>query len=250
MFMFVPFLYSFLEMFNPNTMGASASNLLGVRKFLEYILILFMAYTIFDSYERIRRYVFGLLIMATICAIYGCIQQWHGLFNWELDAIMADPHAYALLFAGGNFRKFSTMSDPAAFGIIMAACSVFFMILSVYEKNVRIRLTFIACTVLMILGMTYSGTRTAYATALAGIVFFILFNIDKPAIRKFGAFMVFVFLVLQFGPFSGVSSIRRFRSTFAGEKDESYKVRVLSRTFHSTLYPQPSHRRGHGYHRL
>ncbi|HZE84777.1 MAG TPA: hypothetical protein VE035_10720, partial [Puia sp.] len=63
------------------------------------------------------------------------------------------------------------------------------------------------------------------------IVFFILFNIDKASIRKFGAFMLLVFLVIQFGPFSGNGTVRRFRSTFAGSKDESYKVRVISRAF-------------------
>src|SRR5882724_11454558 len=33
LFMWLAFFYSLVEMFNPNTMGASASNLLGVRKF-------------------------------------------------------------------------------------------------------------------------------------------------------------------------------------------------------------------------
>lgn len=231
MLMFLTFLYSILEMFNPNTMGASASNWLGIRKFLEFILILFTAYMLLDSYRMIRRYTFIILTFATICAIYGCIQEWHGLFPWELRAIMADPHAYALLFAGGTFRKFSTLYDPAAFGIIMAACSVFFIVLSIYEKNWRTRLITIACTIFMILGMSYSGTRTAYAVILAGIVFFILLNINVPAIQKFGIFMGFVFLALMFGPFSGIGTIRRFRTTFDGAKDESYKVRLINRDF-------------------
>lgn len=229
--MFLTFFYSILEMFNPNTMGVSASNWLGVRKFLEFILILFMAYMLFDNYQKIRRYTFALLLVASGCAIYGCIQQWHGLFDWELAAIMADPHSYALLWAGGDFRKFSTLPDPAAFGIIMAICSVFFMILSVYEKDVRIRLLFITGTIFMLLGMSYSGTRTAYAVALVGIVFFLVLNIDKAAVRKVGAFLLLVFLIIEFGPFSGNATIRRFRSTFVGSKDESYKVRLISRAF-------------------
>ena len=122
MLMFLTFIYGILEMFNPNTMGASASNWLGVRKFLEFILVLFVAYILLDSYQKIRRYTMIVLFVATICAIYGCIQQWFGLAPWELSAIMADPHAYALLWAGGEFRKFSTLPDPAAFGIIMAVC--------------------------------------------------------------------------------------------------------------------------------
>ena len=231
MFMFIPLMFSMVEMFNPYTAGLNAINLMAVRKFLEYVLILFIAYTIFDTYKMVRRYVFCLLTMATICAIYGCIQEWHGLFPWELEAIMSDPHAFALLFVGGTFRKFSTMADPASFGIMMAVCSVFFLVLSVYEKDNRIRLIYIVCTILMILGMTYSGTRTAFATALGGIGFFVLFNMDKPAIRKFGAFMLVVFLALEFGPFSGIAAVRRFRSTFEGSKDESMKVRLIARAW-------------------
>jgi len=231
MFMFIPLFYSMLEMFNPVTAGLNAINLMAIRKFLEYVLILFMAYTIFDSYKMLRRYVFYMLGMATVCALYGCIQEWHGLFPWEMRAIMSDPLAFSLLFIGGTFRKFSTMSDPATFGIVMSACAVFFIILAIHEKNKATRLLFIICIILMILGLTYSGTRTAYATTLGGIGFFILFNIEKPTIQKFAVGLLLLFLVLEFGPFSGVAAIRRFRSTFEGSKDESMNVRLKARAW-------------------
>jgi hypothetical protein len=231
MFMFIPLFYSMMEMFNPVTAGLNAINLMAIRKFLEFVLILFMAYTIFDSYKMLRRYVFYMLGMATVCALYGCIQEWHGLFPWEMRAIMADPLAFRLLFIGGTFRKFSTMSDPATFGIVMSACAVFFIILAINEKNKATRLLFIICIILMILGLTYSGTRTAYATTLGGIGFFILFNINKPAIQKFAVGLALLFLILEFGPFSGVAAVRRFRSTFEGSKDESMNVRLKARAW-------------------
>jgi putative inorganic carbon (HCO3(-)) transporter len=222
--------YGVLEIFNPNA-GLSSSNWLGVRKVIEMILLQFTAYCLFDNYRMIRRYTFAVLIVSTLCAAYGCFQEWHGLAPWELSMIMSDPHTFALLWAGGEFRKFSTLYDPAAFGILMAVCAIFFIILGINEQNRRLRITYFACVIPMILGMGYSGTRTAYAILLAGIVFFILFNIDKPAIRKFGAFMVVVFLAVMFGPFSGNGTIRRFRTTFLGTKDESYKVRIIARAF-------------------
>jgi hypothetical protein len=43
--------------------------------------------------------------------------------------------------------------------------------------------------------------------------------------------LAIVFLALLFGPFSGNGTIRRFRTTFMGTNDESYKVRVVSRAF-------------------
>ncbi|HVU58058.1 MAG TPA: O-antigen ligase family protein [Puia sp.] len=238
--MFLSLLYSMVEMFNPVTAGLNATNIMAVRKFLEYILILFMAYTIFDSYQMLRRYIFYMFGMASVCALYGCIQEWHGLFPWELRAIMANPISYGLLFIGGTFRKFSTMNDPASFGVVMSACSVFFIILAIYEKNKVTRLLFIIGIILMILGLTYSGTRTAYATTLGGIVFFVLFNINKPAIQKFAAVMVLLFLALEFGPFSAFAPVRRFRSTFEGSKDESMNVRLKARTWLKPyLYKHP-----------
>jgi putative inorganic carbon (HCO3(-)) transporter len=224
-------LYGILEMLNPNTMGASASNWLGVRKVTEQLLLLFTAYVLLDNHQKIRRFIFIMLLVTSGSAIYGCIQEWHGLFGWELRNIMADPHAYALLWAGGEFRKFSTFNDPAAFGILMAISCIFFLILSVFEKDRSTKLIFIVPSILMMLAMGYSGTRTAYAIAIAGIAFFILLNIDKPPIQKFAGFMLVIFLALMFGPFSGNGTVRRFRSTFMGEKDESFKVRVISRAF-------------------
>jgi putative inorganic carbon (HCO3(-)) transporter len=225
------FFFDVVEMFNPNSMGASLTSLQGVRKFFEYALILFTVYTLFDSYQRIRKFTFGLLAVAVISALYGCIQEWHGLFDFELQPILADPHAMGLLFENGEFRKFSTMSDPSSFGIVMAVCALFFLILSLNEKKPFYRFLFIGGSVLMLLGMGYSGTRTAYATEVAGITFFILLNIDKPSVQKFGIVCVLTFLALQFGPFSSNSTIRRFRTTFAGTKDESFKVRIISRQF-------------------
>lgn len=222
--------YGFLEILNPNS-TPSSSDWQGARKFLEVVLLLFTAYNLFDNYKIIRRYTFLVLIISTLCGIYGCFQEWHGLAPWELAAIMSDPHSFALLWAGGEFRKFSFLWDPAAFGIIMAVCAVFFIILGINEKKRWLQLTFFVCVIPMILGMGYSGTRTAYAVLLAGIGFFILFNFDKPAIRKFGAFAVVIFLIVMFGPFSGNSTVRRFRSTFMGTKDESYKVRMVARAF-------------------
>lgn len=222
--------YGFLEILNPNS-SPSSSDWQGARKFVEVVLLLFTAYNLFDNYKAIRRYTFGVLIVSTICALYGCFQEWHGMAPWELRAIMSDPHSFALLWAGGEFRKMSFLWDPAAYGIIMAVCSIFFLILAVYEQKLWLRLIYIGCVILMILGMGYSGTRTAYAVLLAGIAFFILFNIDKANIQKFGAVMLFVFLVVMFGPFSGNGTVRRFRSTFLGSKDESYKVRVIARAF-------------------
>jgi hypothetical protein len=222
--------YNAIQVFNPNSM-ASGTDFLAFRKFLGYVIILFTAYTIFDNYQKIRKFIILLFVVSLISALYGCIQEWHGLFSWDLEQIMADPHAMGLLFVGGEFRKFSTMSDPSSFGILMSVCAVFFLILALHEKNKRTRAIFIVGALFMVLGMSFSGTRTAYATVVGAVGFFVCLNFEKKSTRVFGAFAAVMLLVLLFGPGGSNQTIQRFRSTFSGTKDESYKVRVLSRAF-------------------
>lgn len=229
-FIFLTLTYNAVQVFNPNT-SASSADFLAFRKFVGYVFVLFISYSIFDSYKKVVKYIRALFIVSLTSAIYGCIQEWHGLFSWDLEQILSDPHAMGLLFVGGNFRKFSTMSDPSTFGILMAVCASFFLILALYQKNKRQKYILIAGALVMLLGMAYSGTRTANATVVGAIGFFVLLNFEKKSTRIFGFFSLIVLAVLLFGPGESNGTIRRFRSTFSGTKDESYKVRVMSRAF-------------------
>jgi O-antigen ligase/polysaccharide polymerase Wzy-like membrane protein len=222
--------FSAIEIFNPNSMSLD-TNILAFRKFLGYVLLMFISYTVFDSYEKVRRFIIFLFFVITTSAIYGCIQQWHGYFNFEMQLILSDPHGFGLIFINGEFRKYSTMSDPAAFGIIMAAGAVFYLILATQEKDLLYKRLFIAGSIFMVLGMGYSGTRTANAIIVAGLVFFLLLNFDKKSTRIFGLIATLIFLFVLYGPIHGNKTIDRFRTTFVGEEDMSYKVRVLSRKF-------------------
>ncbi len=221
--------YLGIEMFNPQSRSFDGW-FLAFRKFLGGVLLLFTAYTVFDSYERIKRFLTLVFVLCVLAALYGCIQQWHGYFDFEMQLILADEHGFGLIFVEGEFRKYSTMSDPAAFGILMAACSVLFLVLANGEKNVRRKWIMIAGSLLMILSTGYSGTRTAYAIIVAGLAYFILLNLDKKSTRIFGIFAVLAFLVLMYAPYSN-KTIYRFRTTFSGSKDESYNVRVKNRKF-------------------
>jgi len=230
-YFFVIFFFNILEIFNPNTGGISTTVITGIRKFFDFIIILFAAYTLIDSLPKVRKFNKMLFIAAGVSALYGCIQQWHGLFPWDMEAIMANPDSFGLLFVNGQLRKFGTMNDPSEFGLLMAATALYFFIIALYEKDKATRLSYFVGIILMILALGYSGTRTAYATLIAGLGFFILLNIEKPAIQRLGIASVAVFLLLMFGPFQGIAPIRRFRTTFIGTQDQSYKVRMIARAW-------------------
>ncbi len=222
--------YLIIEMFNPY--GHSFSGWYQTfRKYLDTLFLLFIAYKVLDNKPAIKRFLTTLFILCAICAIYACIQQWHGLFDKEREWVMADEIRFGLIFIDGDFRKFSTMSDPTAFGIIMASCGILFSIIAIHEKNKRTKAVLIGGLIFMFLGMAYSGTRTANAMAAAGFVMFILLTLNKKTTKIFAVVLVLAYIFIMYAPIYGNSTINRFRTTFQGSDDESYKVRETNRAF-------------------
>jgi len=226
----VLFFYLMIELFNPYAHSFDGWYQT-FRKLIDAVFLLFIAYKVLDSYKSIKRFLTVLFIVCTICGMYGCLQQWHGLFDSERAWVMADETRFALIFIDGDFRKFSTMSDPTAYGIIMASCGILFSIIALNEKNFRTKLIIITGLIFMFLGMAYSGTRTADAMAAAGFGMFILLTLNKRSTQIFAAILGCAFIVIMYGPIYGNQTVNRFRSTFNATEDQSYKVRETNRAF-------------------
>lgn len=226
----VLFFYVMIELFNPY-----AHSLDGwyqtFRKLIDAVFLLFIAYKVFDSYASVRRFLTVLFTLCTITGMYGCLQQWHGLFDSERAWVMADETRFGLIFIDGDFRKFSTMSDPTAYGIIMASCGILYTIIALNEKKWSTKLILAGGLIFMFLGMAYSGTRTANAMAAAGFGMFILLTLNKRSTQIFALILGCAFLVIMYGPIYGNQTVNRLRSTFNATNDESYKVREVNRAF-------------------
>ena len=224
------FIYITIEFFNPYAHSFDGWYQT-FRKMLEAVLIIFISFSVFKDTRRIENFLKALLLLSTLTAIYGCIQQWHGLFEFEKSWVMADQTRFDLIFINGEFRKFSTMSDPTAFGIIMSSCAVLFTVIGIEQKKFTAKLVLFSCVILMLLAMSYSGTRTANAMVVAGLAMFILLTFNRKSTKLFTLLAGAVFLVLLYGPFYGNSTINRFRTTFKGSNDMSYEVRNMNRKF-------------------
>jgi putative inorganic carbon (hco3(-)) transporter len=222
------FFYIILELFNP--LAHSFDGWYATfRALLMTILLLFAAYAVFDNWRSIRRFIIFMFCVMLIVALYGCFQQWHGLFNFELQWVAEDPVRFALIYIAGDYRKFSTMGDPAGFAIVMACVSVFYLVLFTGPWRTKQRLILLSGVVILLMGMAYSGTRTANAMVLGGLVLFMLLTINKRSTIIFSVFAVAAFLLLMFGPFGGNPTVNRFRTTFTGSQDESFNVRNVNR---------------------
>ncbi|MHA4843896.1 O-antigen ligase family protein [Flavitalea antarctica] len=223
----IVYCYTAIELFNPNAHSFNGW-FQAFRKILGTLLMLFIAYNVFDNIVQVRKFITLLFILCTISALYGCVQQWHGLFEFELDWVTADAHRFGLLYIDGDFRKFSTMSDPTAFGIIMAVGSVFFIVIASGLKNNKRRFIILCSSALMLLSMSYSGTRTANAMMVGGLVLFILITLDQKMTQILAVISTIIFLGVMYGPFYN-PTVTRFRSTFIGTQDDSYNVREKNR---------------------
>jgi hypothetical protein len=228
LFLFIIFIYLCVELFNP--LGHSFEGWFQIiRKVLDSIVILFIAYNVFTDLRKIYRFLKVLFICALIAGFYGCIQQWHGLFPFEEAWVKSDEVRFGLIFINGDYRKFSIMSDPTAFGIIMAGCALLFIIIGINEKKALRKYVLLSGCLIMLMGMAYSGTRTANAMMIGGTAMFVLLTIKKKATRLFALFATCTFLFLMYAPIYSNVTLIRFRSSFMGSKDESYKVREDNR---------------------
>jgi putative inorganic carbon (HCO3(-)) transporter len=226
-FLLIVYAYFALQLFNPN-----AHSFFGwytaFRKILATLLLFFTAFHLFNSYAAIAKFLKYIFVLSLMAGAYGCIQQWFGVTEFEWQWIVNDPHGFGLAFIGGELRKFSTMSDPAAFSVSMAAGAALFIVLLTEQENRLKKNILLIGVIFMILGMSYSGTRTANAMLVAGLAFFAIFTFDRKSTRVFAICGTLIFLIVLYGPFNN-KTINRFRSTFSAEEDASFQVREKAR---------------------
>lgn len=221
--------FGLLEAFNTNA-RSTAGWFLGIRKMASTYFILFIAYEVFKDKAQIWRFLKVTFWGCVMLGVYGCIQQVVGLFGFERDWVVSDELRFGLIFIDGGFRKFSMLSGPTTYGMLMAGMALFYFIVSVPDKGRQkwvIRLGLIP----MILGMIYSGTRTANFMLVAGLVLYILLTINLRSSQVLAALAGVAFLAVMYVPIYGNQSLNRFRSTFQGAHDQSYLVREMNRHY-------------------
>ncbi|MCL6524160.1 MAG: hypothetical protein K6T34_05805 [Thermoflavifilum sp.] len=223
----VSVVYYGLEVFNPNAyppVGWVKIYPLVVMGFLFYLIALYL----FNNKQKIFFFIKFWIALATIVAMYGCIQQWVGLPPWEYAQLMKDPHTFGILYQSGFIRKYSTLSDPAAFGVFLSGTIVFLISLLLMRLSRKRMAMIILCMIFMLLGVTYSGTRTAIAIIPMGILFLGLLTIQNKKNLLIVGSIVLIGAILILSPLqNGV--LNRVRSTFRPNNDPSMIVRDLNR---------------------
>lgn len=217
-----------IEAFNPNISSLKGWVPLFVGNLFVFLFYIVSTY-IFSTKKEVVFFLKFWLVLATLTAVYGCIQQWFGLPPWEYNRILSDPHTYALFFQNGFMRKYSFMADPPSFGILMSSTSLLAFCLALGKVKRAQRNVLIIIGVLMALSMSYSGTRMATALIPLGLLFYGMLTIQNKKTIIFLGISVMIVLVINFLPIYGNGVLVRVRSTFHPDEDASMQVRDLNR---------------------
>jgi putative inorganic carbon (HCO3(-)) transporter len=229
LFMIIFIVYSLIQLVNPSSFSFLAW-LYAFRKVLMFGGIYFLALHLFISLKNINFFFKYWIGISFLAGIYGCIQQWFGFFNFEYYWVKSSQTRSQLFYLGGDiYRKFSVFSDPSAFGIGMATTTIISLILLIYTKSIRNWFFLSLINLFMLLGVGYSGTRTAYFIIIIGICFFILLTITKKNTLIFATISFLLFALLLFAPIYSNLTINRIRSTFEFSQDASMNVRNINR---------------------
>ncbi|MFB6456072.1 O-antigen ligase family protein [Chitinophaga sp. Hz27] len=229
--MYIQFAYSMMEGLNPN--GSNKDTvIIFFRLLLRYLMFAILTTVVMKKKEDVHFFFKYWLGLSTVSAVYGCIQEWFGLMPWEWAIVMASPEKLATTLIQGHLRIFSTMTDPAVFGVLMACGSVLCIILLTASLNIisfqkKILIGIALLFHLMALG--YSGTRTGYVIIPAGLLLFLLVNLHKRNTLITAMACTVIGGAILFGPFYGNATINRVRSAFVGTDDASLNVREINR---------------------
>jgi putative inorganic carbon (hco3(-)) transporter len=221
-------LYNLLQFANP-TAESRLAWVYTIRAMAGTMIMFFIVMYSINSEKHLIMILKLWLLLSLIAALYGLSQEYIGFTSFDNNWIYEDEKRVKLLFVMGHFRKFSFLASPPVFGFIMAYTSLMCIILASGPFKKIVKGVLLISSVLMILGMVYSGTRAAYAVLPAGLVFYALLTFKKKVLIGVAVFLV-IGVIIVIMPTSN-PNIVRIQTAFKPDKDVSYQVRVENQKF-------------------
>ena len=219
--------YCFLELFNPQTVSATAWVALIRGYALYFVAIAILTPIIFYRYKDLKRILFIWSVLTLLAVLKSWIQRNIGFDQAEQYWLFVERgHTTHIIRTG--VRYFSFFSDAANFGGSMGLSMVVFSISALYYRNSWMKLYLLLVAAAACYGMLISGTRSALAVPFVGYSAFIMMSRNIKMIGA-GVFLIIAaFIFLKFTTIGqGNSIIRRARSAF-NTNDPSFQVRLAN----------------------
>ncbi len=216
--------YTVIIAANPSGPGITNWLMLGFRWLIFDLMLIIVAYVVFSSLDKVlffTKFWIGLLLVS---GLYTLFQEYITLPIWDYRFLTSDPMIFKLNYIGGRFRLSGLLGDVSEAGLFMAYASILLLVFILYVKDHKKRFQLIIALIITLISASLSGTRTAYAIFVIGLVLLGLIHIRQKYTVIVGMLGVLGLLVILYGPIH-TPTIKRIRSTFEPQNDPSYQLR-------------------------
>lgn len=221
--------FIFLQLLNPQAISLMAWFYASRGLAFYGFLCLPLIFMLFNQKSDMKWFIDVWFIMSILMGLYGAKQFWLGLFGFETKWL--NEFGYVTHVLWGKFtRMFSFASDANQFGISQAHCATVAVVFSIYEKEQRRKIFYLATAFITLYGMFISGTRGAMVIPGVGAIIYLILskNYRIIAIGSIFGIVIYVFLA-HTHILNSVAPIQRMRTVFQASKDESFKLRMTNR---------------------
>lgn len=222
------FSYTVLQLFNPEALSRTAWFYAMRGMSLYMLLIIPVGLMIFNR----LRFLYAFLYIWGTFSILGTIKGLQQLYigpdsaeQYWLDTVGGITH---IIF--GELRVFSFFSDAGQFGAAQGAAGVVGMLIALNIKGMGNKIFFSTMAVMGFWGMMISGTRGAMIVPMIAGITYIAHRRNFKAIIIGGLVLGLVYSFFTYTYIGQSNSqIRRMRTAFVPEEDQSYIVRLENR---------------------
>lgn len=220
--------FNLIELINPSAASRMAW-FYTVRGMAGLLLLYYIALYAFDSLSYVKTIIKLFVGLSLAAALYGLKQEFFGLNSTELAWLHSDQQTFELIFQWGRIRIFSFLSDPTAFGILMAYMGMFCYLLMLAPIKLWKRATLFIAGSLMMMAMAYSGTRTAFVIPPIAVLFYAFLTLNKRVLVGTAVFFMFGTLLMMKS--TGNPVLYRIQSAFRIKEDASMQLRLDNQAF-------------------
>ena len=193
------------------------------------IMYAFLVFSVYISNPKIlNKYLIVWGGLSLFAVFWAWKQKYIGFTEAEKAWIYGSGRTTHILQGGTLIRYMSFHNDAANYGIGIASTAVAFIIFAITSKIKKYKFFFLITGFACFWGMFPSGTRTAIACFMGGIIAFIFLSKSfKIAVPVTILFSLFVFMLAFTKVGEGNQQIRRMRSAF-NRNDASAKARDIN----------------------
>lgn len=191
---------------------------------LYFFAISFIAQMAYLEFKQVKRFVVLWACLSLVTALMTFKQKFFGFSEIDKFFLYAQM-AYRTHIIQSGIRYFSIMSDAANLGAAMGVSGTIFAIAFLYEPKMKMKLFYLLTSVLSLIAMLYSGTRSALAVPFVGMALYCLCSSVNKKVVLIAIVGLSAFCFLNFSTVGNTNPVIRRARSALNKEDESYLVR-------------------------